>query len=153
MAWLTAYAAATSTPASYTAILGAATAGETDKPSRAATQTYRDLLARIWVLDPVPGWTTSLAPLARLKTGPKHQLLDPALAARLLDVTPAKLLSGAPGSGEILGQLFEALVTLCVRARATATGLRTSHLRTRNDAADEDLHRSSRPATVRRFDW
>ena len=58
MAWLTAYAAATSTPASYTAILGAATAGETDKPSRAATQTYRDLLARIWVLDPVPGWTT-----------------------------------------------------------------------------------------------
>ncbi len=139
MAWLTAYAAATSTPASYTAILGAATAGETDKPSRAATQTYRDLLARIWVLDPVPGWTTSLAPLARLKTGPKHQLLDPALAARLLDVTPAKLLSGAPGSGEILGQLFEALVTLCVRARATATGLRTSHLRTRNGDHEIDL--------------
>ena len=61
MAWLTAYAAATSTPASYTAILGAATAGETDKPSRAATQTYRDLLARIWVLDPRrwPRWPGS----------------------------------------------------------------------------------------------
>ena len=83
MAWLTAYAAATSTTASYAAILGAATACETDKPSRGATQTYRDLLARIWVLNPVPGWTTSLAPLAKLKIGPRHQLLDPVLAARL----------------------------------------------------------------------
>ena len=52
---------------------------------------------------------------------------------------PAKLLSGAPGSGEILGQLFESLVTLCVRARATAAGLRTSHLRTRNGDHEIDL--------------
>lgn len=138
-AWLAAYAAASSTTASYSAILEAATASESDKPSRSATQAYRDILSRIWVLDPVPGWTPSLAPLARLKAGPKHHLLDPALAARLLDISPAKLLSGAPGSGEVLGQLFESLVTLCVRVRAAVAGLRVSHLRTRNGDHEVDL--------------
>lgn len=139
MAWLRAYAAATSTTASYTAILAAATPGDADKPSRDTTQTYRDLLSRIWVLDPVPGWTPSLAPLARLRVGPKHHLLDPALAARLLDLTPAKLLSGAPGSAEVLGQLFESLVTLCVRVRAAVSGLEVSHLRTHNGDHEIDL--------------
>ncbi len=52
---------------------------------------------------------------------------------------PAKLLSGAPGSGEILGQLFESIVTLRVRARVTVTGLLTSHLRTRNGDHEIDL--------------
>lgn len=116
--------------ASYTAILDAATSGQIDKPSRRTTENHRNLLSRIWVLDPVPGWTSSLSPLARLKVGPKHQLLDPALAARLLDLSPAKLLSGAPGSGEVLGQLFESLVTLCVRVPSAVAGLQVSQLRT-----------------------
>ncbi|MDO5067765.1 MAG: DUF4143 domain-containing protein [Propionibacteriaceae bacterium] len=137
--WLRAYAAASSTTASYTAILEAAASGQTDKPSRRTTESYRTLLNRIWVLDPVPGWTSSLAPLARLKVGPKHQLLDPALAARLLDLSPAKLLSGASGSTEVLGQLFESLVTLCVRVRAAVAGLKVSHLRTRNGDHEVDL--------------
>lgn len=138
-AWLTAYAAATATTASYSTILDAATAGENPKPNRTTTQTYRDLLSRIWVLDPVPGWTPSLAPLARLKAGPKHHLLDPAIAAKLLNLSPAKLLSGTPGSGEFLGRLFESLVTLCVRVRAAVTGLHVSHLRTRNGDHEVDL--------------
>lgn len=106
--------------------------------TKRSSSTNGSIIRRCGIVS-VPGWTTSLAPLARLKTGPKHQLLDPALAARLLDATPAKLLSGTPGSGKILGQLFESLVTLCVRARATATGLRTSHLRTRNGDHEIDL--------------
>ena len=36
-------------------------------------------------------------------------------------------------------RIFESLVSLCVRARATATGLRTSHLRTRNGDHEIDL--------------
>lgn len=49
--WLRAYAAATSTTASYTAILDAATARIVNKPDRGTTATYRDALTQIWVLD------------------------------------------------------------------------------------------------------
>lgn len=138
-AWLAAYAAASSTTASYSAILDAATVGERDKPARDTTTAYRDALAKIWVLDPVPPWRPILTPLPRLKVGVKHQLMDPALAARLLGATPETLLSGAPGASELLGQLFESLATLCVRAEALAVDAAVSHLRTRNGDREVDL--------------
>ena len=55
-AWLAAYAAATSTTASYAVILDAATAGNGDKPAKTTTIAYRDVMSQIWLLDPVPGW-------------------------------------------------------------------------------------------------
>ena len=126
-----AYAAASSTTSSYTAILNAATAGVTDKPARSTTENYRDLLSQIWVLDPVPAWTAALPPMPRLKVAPKHQLVDPAIAARLL--------GGIPGAGESLGQLFESLATLCVRADAISVDAAVGHLRTRNGDHEVDL--------------
>src|SRR5699024_2328448 len=135
--WLRAYAAATSSTASYTQILNAATAGFTDKPNRATTATYRDLLAQIWVLDPVPAWTASGSELKRLQSGPKHHLVDPALAVRLLGMTHESLLDGkgapiGPQEGTLLGSLFESLVTLCVRVPAQTAEAEVRHLRTRN---------------------
>lgn len=56
LGWLRAYAAATSTTASYTATLDAATAGVSDKPARSTTIVYRDVLSQLWLLDPVPAW-------------------------------------------------------------------------------------------------
>lgn len=138
-AWLTAYAAATSTTASYTSILDAATAGEVDKPERKTTAGYREALTRIWILDPVPAWLPALTPLPRLKVSDKHQLMDPALSARLLGATPRTLLSGAPGASELLGQLFEALVTQSVRAEALTADARVYHLRTRDGGHEIDL--------------
>ena len=137
--WLTAYAAATSTTASYTSILDAATVGEADKPDRKTTSAYREALTRIWVLDPVPAWLPALTPLPRLKVGAKHQLVDPALSARLLGVGPDNLLSGAAGAGELLGQLFEALVTQSVRAEALVADARVLHMRTRDGGHEIDL--------------
>ena len=126
-----AYAAASSTTSSYTAILNAATAGVADKPARSTTENYRDLLSQIRVLDPVPAWTAALTPMPRLKVAPKHQLVDPAIAARLL--------GGIPGAGESLGQLFESLATLCVRADAISVDAAVGHLRTRNGDHEVDL--------------
>lgn len=54
--WMDAYAAATSTAASYDAIRDAATAGDGNKPAKTTTQPYRDTLERLWILEPVPGW-------------------------------------------------------------------------------------------------
>jgi len=144
LAWLRAYAAATSTTASYTALLEAATAGVSDKPARSTSIAYRDVLTQLWLLDPVPAWVPATSPLARLAQAPKHHLADPALAARLLGLSAEGLLSGegrpiGPQAGGMLGHLFESLVTLCVRVAAQAVEASVGHLRTRNGDHEIDL--------------
>ncbi|MGH3501418.1 MAG: DUF4143 domain-containing protein [Nocardioidaceae bacterium] len=94
-AWLTAYAAATSTDAAHSKILDAATAGIVDKPSRATVDNYREYLSRIFVLGPIPAWVPMLNPLKRLTLSPQHHLVDPALAACLVGVGRVGLLQGA----------------------------------------------------------
>lgn len=143
-AWLTAYAAATSTDAAYSTILDAATPGEGDKPVRQTADTYREHLTRVFVLDPVEAWIPTFAPLKRLTRGPKHHLVDPALAARLVGVGKAGLLRGqgravSPGTGTWLGALFESLVAQSVRVYAQAADARLGHLRTRNTEHEVDL--------------
>lgn len=142
--WLRAYAAATSTTASYSAILDAATPGISEKPNRETTTTYRDILTQLWVLDPVPAWTASGSQLSRLQQSPKHHLADPALAARLLRVDDRSLIDGAgrvigSNEGTLLGALFESLVTLCIRPAAQAAEAEVRHLRTRNGDHEVDL--------------
>lgn len=142
-AWFRAYAAATSTTASYNEILKAATPGESDKPARQTVAGYRDALERMWLLDPVPAWWPTFTPLTRLAQGPKHQVADPALAAVVLDATEGTLLAGEgpqrPDGETFLGLLFESLVTLSVRAMAAAVDATTSHLRTQNGDHEVDL--------------
>jgi predicted AAA+ superfamily ATPase len=144
-AWLTAYAAATSTTASYNSILDASTAGETDKPAKTTTIAYRDVLSQLWLLDPVPGWVPGRGHLNKLAVGPKHHLADPALAAHLLGIDAAALLAGQvrgpaiPRDGTLLGSLFESLVTQSVRVYAQAHEATVHHLRTRDGLHEADL--------------
>lgn len=144
-AWLTAYAAATGTTAAYSAILDAATAGETEKPAKTTTIAYRDVLSQLWLLDPVPGWLPVDNAFSRLAQAPKHYLVDPALSARLLDLTSQSLLSGAGSSVKVsystnlLGQLFEALMALSLRIYAQANEARLHHLRTRSGDHEVDF--------------
>lgn len=144
LAWLRAYASATATTASYTQILDAATPGHTDKPARGTAIAYRDVLASLWLLDPVPAWMSTGSAMTRLGQAPKHHLADPALAARLLGLTLDALLDGkgtpiGPQAGTMLGHLFESLVTLCVRVPAQAAEAEVAHLRTRNGDHEVDL--------------
>lgn len=143
-AWLTAYAAATSTDASFTSILDAATPGDTDKPARQTVDAYRELLQRIYLLDPIEAWIPTFAPLRRLTKSPKHHLVDPALAATLVGVGLDGLLMGegtraSTATGTWLGALFESLVAQSVRVYAQGAEARVGHLRTRNTEHDVDL--------------
>lgn len=143
-AWLSAYAAATATDASYSKVLDAATAGIVDKPSRATVDTYREHLTRIFVLDPVPAWLPAFNPLKRLTLSPTHHLVDPALAARLVGVGRAALLQGAGermagATGTLLGALFESLATQSVRVYAAGASARLGHLRTKESDREIDL--------------
>lgn len=93
-AWLTAYAAATASSASYEVMLRASAPGDADKAARSTVEAYREVLQQLWLLDPVPGWRPARDELGRLQQTPKHHLADPALAVRLLGVTSDDLLSG-----------------------------------------------------------
>lgn len=135
--WLAAYAAASSTVAKYSQILDATTAGDGAQPAKTTTIAYRDHLSQLWLLDPVPGWSPSRSHLARLQQAPKHQLADPALAARLLNLS-AHTLSTAAGAA-MAGPLFESLATLTVRVAAQRAEARVGHLRTHNGDHEVDL--------------
>lgn len=143
--WMTAYAAASSTTASWERIRDAATSGEGEKPARTTTIPYRDVLERLWILDPVSAWLPTRNQFAQLAAPPKHQLADPALAARLLGLDAGALLrASAPGpsiprDGTLLGALFESLVTLGIKVYAQAAEASVKHLRTANGDHEIDL--------------
>jgi len=145
-AWLAAYAAATSTDASYTAILDAATAGDSDKPVRQTADAYREHLERLFLLDPLASWIPAFSPLRRLTHTPKHHLVDPALAARLVGISGDGLLRGEGvrvrvrhDTGTWLGALFESLVVQSVRIYAEAAEASVGHLRTKSTEREIDL--------------
>lgn len=143
--WLTAYAAATATTTAFERIRDAATSDEGTKPARSTTQPYRDALERLWILDPLPAWLPTYNHFSRLATPAKHHLADPALAARLLRVSPDTLLAAehgrptVPRDGTLLGALFESLVTLDLRVYAQACEATVNHLRTRDGDHEIDL--------------
>jgi predicted AAA+ superfamily ATPase len=143
--WMAAYAAASSTTATFETIRDAATGGESNKPSKSTTLAYRDALERIRVLDEVPAWIPTTNRLSELGHTPKHQLADPAFAAQLLGVQVSTLLAGKGGEpelsrdGTLLGALFESLVTLSVRVYATHSEGRVAHLRTARGRQEIDL--------------
>lgn len=133
-AWLRAYAAATSSTASWERIRDAATSGSDDKPAKTTTIPYIETLTSLRILDEMEAWIPGHNYLSRLNTRPKHHLADPALAAALLGVDSQALLRGnsgpIPGNGILLGALFESLSALTVRVFAQAAEASVYHLRT-----------------------
>ncbi len=140
---MTAYAGATGTTTTMEKIRDAA--GDGTPPARTTVQTYRDVLERIWIADPLPGHVPTMSRLNRLTTSPKWYLADPALAVTLLDVTPAKLLAGGEGDvaiprdGTLLGALFESPAALELRVFAQAAEATVAHLRTKTGDREVDF--------------
>ncbi len=148
LAWLRSYAAASSSMASFESISDAVS--REVRPTRATIIDYREALTQLWLLDEIPAWVPSGKELSRLGQSPKHQLADPALAARLLRVNRERLLT-ASGEGDrvpgyqrlrkesLLGALFESLAALSVRVYAQPSGGSVSHLRTHRGDHEVDL--------------
>lgn len=146
-AWLRAYAAATSTTASFESIADAVS--REVRPTRATIGDYRDALTQLWLLDEVPAWIPTGRELTRLGQAPKHHLADPALAARLLRAGRDSLLNATSTAdrsssfqrlrkGPLLGALFESLATLSVRVYAPLDS-QVGHLRTHSGDHEVDL--------------
>ena len=145
MRWMRAYAAATAGTASYEKIRRAAVGREEPPLSRNAAAPYREVLQRLFQLDPVTAWTPAGSHLNRVTLPDKHHLVDPALAARLLRVGAGDLLKGTgpdlltPKDGGLLGALFESLVTLSVRVYAQAAEATLGHFRAFGGEREVDL--------------
>jgi hypothetical protein len=144
-AWLRAYAGATATTTSWEKIRDAATSDMASKPARSTTSVYEELLTSMRILDPLEAWLPTLNHLGRLTAAPKHHLVDPSLAVRLLNRTRRHLLAGDDGSlprvrdGSLLGGLFESLAALSIRVLAQTAEAHTYHLRTMGGRHEVDL--------------
>lgn len=83
--------------------------------------------------------------LRQLGNAPKHQLVDPSLAACLLGLDTNALLKNdiagpsVPRDGTFLGALFESLATLGVRTFADSAEVKIGHLRTARGRQEIDL--------------
>lgn len=143
--WMAAYAAAVSSATSYEKIRDAATAGHGEKPAKTTVLRYLDILESMWLIEPIPAWAPIGSDLNRMTLAPKHQLVDPALAARLRNLSMDDLLRGRPAGplaarhASVFGALFESLVTLSVLVYAQAAEGRVSHFRTFGGEHEVDL--------------
>ena len=145
LAWLSAYAAAVGTSASWEKIRNAAVTATDASPAKTTTLPYIELLTSLRILDPVPGWTPTLNHLRDLTQAPKHYLADPALAARLVKRNAVQLLRGdmpdtvVARDGGFLGGLFESLAALSVRVFAQHCEAEVHHLRTEGGRREVDF--------------
>jgi hypothetical protein len=143
--WLRAYAAASSQTTSLEKIRDAASTMSEGAPTRATVGRYLEALQATWLIEPLPGWVPTPNELRRLTTGPRHQVVDPAIAARLLGLSADALLAGSSAgpftarASTAFGALFESLVTLDVRVYAQASEARVYHLRTKGGEHEVDL--------------
>ena len=136
--FLHAYAQLSSQPARLSTIVerarGYVDEGEAG-PTRWSAEPYLRALRRLMIIDEVDAWSPALRSRSRLISVPKRHLVDPSLAAGLLDCSPARLL----GDLNTLGFLFEALATRDLRIYAEAGGGHLFHYRERSGDLEVDL--------------
>lgn len=143
--WVQAYAGATSATVSFEKIRDAATAGHDEKPAKTTVLRYIDILERLWLIEPVPAWIPTNNRLKQYAQLPKHQMVDPAVAARLLGATVETLLeddsSGllVPRDGALFGALFESLVAMELRTYAQDAEASVSHFRDEKGRREVDF--------------
>jgi uncharacterized protein len=138
-----AYAAATSTSTSWEKIRRASESG--DRPSAPTMRNYREILTRLWILDPLPSWLPTMSAIRRTTGAPRHHLADPGLAARLLGADVDALLTNrvvgplVPRDSTLLGDLFESLVVLSTRVYAQQAEARIFYFRNAAGSHEVDL--------------
>lgn len=102
------------TAASCATLIKDMTAGEGRPPARSTIRAYLDELTRLFVLEPLPAWTTHLRSSARLRRTPKRFFADPALAVAALAASAGAVAQDR----EAMGLLFESLAVRDLRAYA-----------------------------------
>lgn len=105
---------------------------------RSTTEDYLRLLEAVFLHHVLPAWGTTLS--SRAAATPKLHFVDTGLAARLLRVTPEKLLAARPAALQQFGHLLETFVVneLCKQAHWLDDPVDIGHWRT-HDGHEVDL--------------
>lgn len=103
--------------------------------NRRTAESYERLLARLFVVDSLPAWSTNR--LRRLVRSPKRYLVDPALAVGLLRIDADAVMR----DGDLLGRILDSFVVAQLRSEATwsASRARLYHLREHDGRHEIDL--------------
>ena len=135
--FLRAYAQLTAHPVSVAKLIARASgeATSSDSLTRFAAEPYLEALRRLMIVDEVEAWNVALRSRARLMSTPKRHLVDPSLAATLMDCAPERLL----GDLNTFGYLFESLATRDVRVYAQANDASVFYYRERGGELEVDL--------------
>jgi len=140
--FLHAYAQLTAHPARLATIIARARGEAADSDAagsggltRWAADPYLQALRRMMIVDEVDAWSPAMRSRSRLISVPKRHLVDPSLAAGLLDASPARLL----GDLNTMGFLFESLAVRDLRIYAEAAGGRVFHYRESSGDLEVDL--------------
>jgi predicted AAA+ superfamily ATPase len=86
---------------------------------------YLDKLARIFILEELPPWSTHIRSKVRQRVSPKWHFIDPSIAAAALELSSEKLISDP----NTLGFFFESLCIRDLRIYAEALGGHVSYYR------------------------
>ena len=90
---------------------------------------YHEALTRLLVVEDQPAWAPHLRSRSRIRTSPRRHFVDPSLAVAALRATPERLLQDL----NLLGLLFESLVTRDLRIYAQACEAEVLHYKDNTD--------------------
>ena len=118
MALLASLARNEATAASCTTLIKDVAGEAGNQPARSTIRAYLDDLTRLFVLEPLPAWTTHLRSSARLRKSPKRLFIDPSLAVAALAASAGSVAQDK----EALGFMFESMAIRDLRVYAQSLG-------------------------------
>lgn len=122
---LTSLARNEATTASNATLLADLAEGGVGSPARSTIRAYLDELERMFVIEPLPAWSTHLRSPVRLRKTSKRYFTDPALAVAALAGSP----SVVERDLEMMGLLFESMAMRDLRVYAQSFGARLYYYR------------------------
>lgn len=114
-----------STEANYSVLIKDMEGGENESISRPTIQSYLNVLQRLFVVEDLEAWNTSIRSATPLRVSPKRQFVDPSIATATLGIIHERLLLDY----NTFGYLFESLCIRDLRIYAEALGGKVYHYR------------------------
>lgn len=89
---------------------------------------YLEVFEKLYIIDEIPAWNPNIRSKTSIRTSPKKNLIDPSIAAAVLNVSPKEL----ELDSNTFGMFFESLVTRDISVYTESENASMSYYRDRN---------------------
>ena len=89
---------------------------------------YLEVFEKLYIIDEIPAWNPNIRSKTSIRTSPKKNLIDPSIAAAVLNVSPKEL----ELDSNTFGLFFESLVTRDISVYTESENASMSYYRDRN---------------------